>query len=168
LERELERSGTGLCLERVAGGYRLATRSEVGALMRRFFRQRHRARLSPAALETLAIVAYRQPITAPEIQAIRGKDPTAALRSLLDKRLLRLMGKKKVVGSPLLYGTSKQFLDHFGLNSLADLPAIQDFEEFVGALAEAQGGIEAEGDVDDGEGALASAGPAAGAPPPAD
>jgi len=137
LERALHEAGAGLAVERVAGGYRLATRSDVGAWVRRFFRQRHRARLTPAALETLAIVAYRQPVTAPEIQAIRGKDPSAALRSLLDKKLLRIMGKKKVVGNPLLYASSKHFLDHFGLNSLDDLPSIQDFDEFVGVLAQA-------------------------------
>jgi segregation and condensation protein B len=128
-------SETGLRVERVAGGYRLATRPEVGAWVRDFMRQRNRARLSPAALETLAIVAYRQPVTVPEIQAIRGKDPTAALKNLVEKRLVRILGKKKVVGSPLLYGTSKQFLVHFGLDSLTELPSIEEFDEFIGALA---------------------------------
>jgi segregation and condensation protein B len=135
LRTELERSVTGLRLEAVAGGYQISTTPEVGPWVRQFFRQRNRARLSPAALETLAIVAYRQPVTAPEIQAIRGKDPSAALKTLLDKKLLRLLGRKKVVGNPLLYGTSKQFLIHFGLNSLEDLPAIEDFEVLVEALA---------------------------------
>jgi segregation and condensation protein B len=127
---------SGLRVERVAGGYRLATRPEVGAWVRQFMRQRNRARLSPAALETLAIVAYRQPVTVPEIQAIRGKDPTAALKNLVDKRLVRILGKKKVVGNPLLYGTSKPFLVHFGLDSLADLPSIEEFDEFIGSLSE--------------------------------
>jgi len=129
-------SDSGLRVERVAGGYRLATRPEVGAWVRQFMRQRNRARLSAAALETLAIVAYRQPVTVPEIQAIRGKDPTAALKNLVDKRLVRILGKKKVVGNPLLYGTSKQFLVHFGLDSLSDLPSIEEFDEFLGALAQ--------------------------------
>ena len=87
-----------------------------------------------AALETLAIVAYRQPMTSPEIQAIRGKDPSAALKGLLDKKLVRIVGKKKVVGSPLLYGTSKQFLIHFGLDSLQDLPSMEEFDAFVEAF----------------------------------
>lgn len=134
LQQELDRSAAGLRLECVAGGYRLSTRPEVGAMVRNFFRRRHRARLSPASLETLAMVAYRQPITAPEIQAIRGKDSSASLKNLLDKKLLRILGRKKVVGSPLLYGTSKHFLVHFGLNSLEDLPAIEDFDTFVDAL----------------------------------
>ena len=101
---------------------------------RQFFRQRNRTRLSPAALETLAIVAYRQPITAPEIQAIRGVDATASLKSLLEKKLVRILGKKKVVGSPLLYGTSRHFLVHFGLNALGDLPPIDEFNAILGSL----------------------------------
>ena len=128
----------GLVLEQVAGGYRLATRSNVGAWVRMFFRNQNRTRLTPATLEVLAIVAYRQPVTAPEIQAIRGKDPTYGLKVLLEKRLLRIMGRKKVVGNPLLYGTSKQFLVHFGLNSLKDLPSIEEFDAFLDTLEQAQ------------------------------
>jgi segregation and condensation protein B len=128
LARTLDDCGVGLRLEQVAGGYQLATRPEVGDRVRGFFRRRNRTRLTPAALETLAIVAYRQPVTSPEIQAIRGK------RSLVEKKMIRILGKKKVVGSPLLYGTSKQFLVHFGLNSLEDLPSIESFDEFIGAL----------------------------------
>jgi segregation and condensation protein B len=134
----------GLVVEQVAGAYRLATKPAVGALVRQFFRQRNRTRLSPAALETLAIVAYRQPATVPEIQAIRGVDPTGALKNLLEKKLVRILGRKKVVGNPLLYGTTKQFLVHFGLNKLEDLPSIEEFDQFVGALEEDRGPIEME------------------------
>jgi segregation and condensation protein B len=137
LERLLERSESGLLLERVAGGLRLATRLDVGPWVRRFMQQRNLTRLSAAALETLAIVAYRQPITAPEIQAIRGRDPAASLKTLLDRKLLRILGRKKVVGSPLLYGTARQFLLHFGLNSLEDLPSIEEFEALAEGLVEA-------------------------------
>jgi segregation and condensation protein B len=124
----------GLIVEQVAGAFRLATKPEVGAMVRQFFRQRNRTRLSPAALETLAIIAYRQPITAPEIQAMRGVDPSGALKSLLEKSMVRILGRKKVVGNPLLYGTTKQFLVHFALNQLEDLPSIEEFDEFIGAL----------------------------------
>ena len=134
LARRYDAEGAGLHVERVAGAFRLATRPEVGAQVRRFFRQRNRTRLSPAALETLAIVAYRQPVTSPEIQAIRGVDPSGALKSLVERRLLRILGRKKGVGNPLLYGTSKHFLEHFGLNRLEDLPSIEDFDQFLGAL----------------------------------
>jgi segregation and condensation protein B len=127
----------GLTVEQVAGAFRLATKPEVGAMVRQFFRQRNRTRLSPAALETLAIIAYRQPVTAPEIQAMRGVDPSGALKSLLEKSMVRILGRKKVVGNPLLYGTTKQFLVHFALNQLEDLPSIEEFDEFIGAL---QGG----------------------------
>ncbi len=138
LEARYEQEDRGLILEKVAGGYRLATRSNVGAWVRMYFRNRNRTRLTPATLEVLAIVAYRQPVTAPEIQAIRGKDPTYGLKVLLEKRLLRIMGRKKVVGSPLLYGTSKQFLVHFGLNNLKDLPSIEEFDAFLDTLGTAQ------------------------------
>jgi segregation and condensation protein B len=133
-----EQGGGGLILEQVAGGYRLATRSDVGDWVRLYFRNRNRTRLTPATLEVLAIVAYRQPVTAPEIQSIRGKDPTYALKVLLEKRMLRIMGRKKVVGNPLLYGTSRQFLLHFGLNNLKDLPSIEEFDSFLDDLSLSQ------------------------------
>jgi len=126
----------GLLIEKVAGGYRIATRSGVGAWVRRYFRNRNRTRLTPATLEVLAIVAYRQPVTAPEIHAIRQRDPTYGLKVLLEKRLIRIMGRKKVLGNPLLYGTSKHFLVHFGLDSLKDLPSIEEFDAFVENLNE--------------------------------
>lgn len=128
----------GLAVERVAGGYRLATSPSVGGWVRQFFRQRNRTRLTPTTLETLAVVAYRQPVTAPEIQAIRGKDPSYSLKTLLEKKMIRILGRKKVVGNPILYGTSRHFLVHFGLDSLEDLPSIEDFDSFLGALEETQ------------------------------
>ena len=136
----------GLVVEQVAGAYRLATKPAVGGLVRLFFRQRNRTRLSPAGLETLAIVAYRQPVSAPEVQAIRGVDPSGALKGLLEKKMIRILGRKKVVGNPLLYGTTRQFLMHFGLNRLEDLPSIAEFDEYLGTLAAApaepvEGGI---------------------------
>ena len=129
-----ERSG-GLIVERVAGGFRIATRSNVGAWVRQFFKQHNRTRLTPAGLETLAIVAYRQPITAPEIQLIRGIDSSGPLRNLLEKRMIRILGKKKVVGSPFLYGSTREFLVHFGLDDLEGLPSLEEFEEVLGGLA---------------------------------
>jgi segregation and condensation protein B len=140
LEERYAAADLGVTVERIAGGVRLATRSDVAVWVRRHFRQRNRARLSPAALETLAIIAYRQPVTAPEIQAIRGKDPTAALHGLLEKRLVRCLGRKKVVGNPLLYGTSREFLVHFGLDSLGDLPSIDEFDRFLATLDAAASG----------------------------
>jgi segregation and condensation protein B len=126
----------GLVVEQVAGAFRIATKPEVGGLVRQFFRHRNRTRLSAAALETLAIIAYRQPMTVPEIQAMRGVDPSASIKSLLEKKMIRILGRKKVVGNPLLYGTTTQFLEHFGLNRLEDLPSIEEFDQFLGALDE--------------------------------
>lgn len=139
-----ESADRGLQVIRVAGGYRMTTRSELGEWVRALFRSRHRRRLSPAALETLAIVAYRQPITTPEIQAIRGTDPVGVLQNLLDKKLLRVVGRKKVVGKPILYGTTPEFLSHFGLDSLSDLPTLEEFGALAASLSlPAPGGLEA-------------------------
>ncbi len=135
LAEDYRRPDGGLRVERVAGGYRITTRPELAEILREFVRRRNRSRLSRAALETLAVVAYRQPVTAPEIEAVRGVCPSAILHSLLEKRLIRICGRKKVVGSPFLYETTGEFLEHFGLNSVEDLPSL---EEFSGILDDVQ------------------------------
>jgi len=136
LERVIERySGgpdRGIRIEEVAGGLRLVTRPELHGYLRKFFEVSGRSRLSMAALETLAIVAYRQPITGPEIQELRGVSPSGVLKTLLEKRLVRIAGRKKVVGKPFLYRTTREFLMHFGLESLEDLPPLEEFEEIFG------------------------------------
>lgn len=136
LERVIERygggPGKGVRIEEVAGGLRLVTRPELHGYLRKFFEVSGRTRLSMAALETLAIVAYRQPITGPEIQELRGVSPAGVLKTLLEKRLVRISGRKKVVGKPFLYRTTREFLMHFGLESLEDLPPLEEFEEIFG------------------------------------
>jgi segregation and condensation protein B len=117
----------GIRIVRVGGGYRMQTRPELDSWIRALYRQRNRVRLSRAALETLAIIAYRQPVTGPEIQSLRGAHPIGVLQTLLERRLIRTLGRKKVVGKPILYGTTDEFLVHFGLNSLSDLPSLEDF-----------------------------------------
>lgn len=134
LTRNYDTEERGLQIQQVAGGYRISTRSEFGEWVRALFRSRNRRRLSGAALETLAIVAYRQPITTPEIHTLRGIDPGGVLQNLLDKKLLRVVGRKKVVGRPVLYGTTRDFLAHFGLNSLEDLPSLEEFGDMASAL----------------------------------
>lgn len=134
LTRACDAPDRGLQVIRVAGGYRMTTRADLGEWVRALFRARNRRRLSRAALETLAIVAYRQPITTPEIQALRGIDPAGVLQNLLDKKLLRIVGRKKVVGKPFLYATTQRFLAHFGLNSLEDLPSPEEFGEMASTL----------------------------------
>ena len=132
--------GRGLMIERVSGGYRIATRPELAEVLREFVKRRNRTRLSRAAIETLSVIAYRQPVTAPEIEAIRGVNPSAILRSLLERRLVRIIGRKKVVGKPFLYGTTPAFLEQFGLNSLQDLPSIEESEGLVELPSPAIGG----------------------------
>jgi segregation and condensation protein B len=123
----------GLRIVRVAGGFRMQTRPEHDTWIRTLYRQRNRVRLSRAAVETLAIIAYRQPVTGPEIQSVRGANPIGVLQTLLERRLIRALGRKKVVGKPILYGTTEDFLIHFGLNSLADLPSLEDFPGMTSA-----------------------------------
>ncbi|HSM52145.1 MAG TPA: SMC-Scp complex subunit ScpB [Thermoanaerobaculia bacterium] len=126
------RPHAGIFLEEVAGGLRLVTRPELHPYLRRFFDSGGANRLSMAALETLAIIAYRQPITGPEIQELRGKSPSGVLRGLLEKRLIRISGRKEVVGRPFLYATTREFLMHFGLRDLDELPPLEEFEESFG------------------------------------
>lgn len=139
LEAALERLGRlyegddrGVALRRVAGGWRLSTRVEVHDHVRGFLRARPEFRLSMAALETLAIVAYRQPVTAAEVLHIRGVKSSGALRTLLEKRLVVPRGRRRVLGAPMQYGTGREFLLQFGLESLRDLPALEEFEELFG------------------------------------
>lgn len=127
----------GLSVQAVAGGYRLTTRPVHAGALERLFQARNRSRLTQAALETLAVIAYRQPITAPEVQQVRGVSPQGVLRSLLERRLVRILGRKPVVGRPLLYGTTREFLIHFGLNSLADLPQVEELQEVLAGTAPA-------------------------------
>jgi segregation and condensation protein B len=122
---------SGLRVQRLAGGFRITTDPALGPFLREFMRSRNRQRLSRAALETLALIAYNQLITAPEIQEIRGVNPSAILSALLERRLIRILGRKKVVGKPFLYGTTREFLIRFGLNALEDLPSMEEFESMI-------------------------------------
>lgn len=133
LDRYRGDEGRGVLVEDVAGGVRLATRPEVVGWLRRFFDVSGGNKLSMAALETLAIIAYRQPMTGPEIQELRGVSAAGVLKTLLERRLVRIVGRKEVVGKPFLYGTTREFLVHFGLNSLKDLPPLEEFEESFGS-----------------------------------
>ena len=122
----------GFTLEQTAGGWRLATRPEHDGTLKKFFTRKGENRLSIAALETLAIVAYRQPVTAPEVSDIRGVNSSAVLHTLLERRMIRIAGRKNVVGSPFLYRTTREFLIHFGLNDSRDLPRLEEFGDLIG------------------------------------
>lgn len=129
LQEEYERGGRGVRIERVAEGFRLVTRSAHVPFVRNFLKARNLRKLSQAAVECLAIVAYKQPVTSAEVGAIRATESAPVLKGLLEKKLIRIAGRKNVVGRPLLYTTTKEFLLHFGLNSLDDLPSLQELEE---------------------------------------
>ncbi|MGH9812254.1 MAG: SMC-Scp complex subunit ScpB [Candidatus Acidiferrales bacterium] len=124
----------GVEIRVVAGGYRMYTKAEHHEAVRRFVRsQKPPLRLSMPALETLAVIAYKQPVTGPEVEAIRGVDPSSALATLLDKGLVVTAGRKQCVGRPILYRTSKEFLIRFGLSGVDELPTLKEFEELARA-----------------------------------
>jgi segregation and condensation protein B len=131
LMEEFNARGGGLEMRKLAGGYRITTRPELSEYVRRYLKSQPSARLSIAALETLAVIAYKQPITIPEILEIRGVTSTSAIKTLLDRRLIVAKGHKQVVGRPMMYGTSKEFLIQFGLNDLSELPNLEDFEDLM-------------------------------------
>jgi segregation and condensation protein B len=125
----------GVEVQEVAGGLQLRTRSEFGPWVARLETPKP-VRFSRAALETLAVVAYRQPLTRAEVEAVRGVDCGGVMKALLERGLVRVVGKKDVPGRPLLYGTAKRFLETFGLSSLSALPSLRDLGDIVAARAE--------------------------------
>ncbi|MCY7376204.1 MAG: SMC-Scp complex subunit ScpB [Pyrinomonadaceae bacterium] len=131
LSGEYDRREGGLQLREIAGGWQISTRTEFHDEVRKFLKTRPNAKLSLAALETLAVIAYKQPATIPEILAIRGVQSASAIKTLLDKKLIVAKGRKETVGRPMQYGTSKDFLIQFGLRDLSELPSIEDFEDLV-------------------------------------
>ena len=131
LRGEYETRGGGLQLREIAGGWQISTRTEHHDEVRKFLKTRPSAKLSLAALETLAVIAYKQPATVPEILEIRGVQSASAIKTLLDKKLIVARGRKETVGRPMQYGTSKDFLIQFGLRDLTELPSIEDFEDLV-------------------------------------
>ncbi len=133
LKRDYQLDGRGLFLREVAGGLQLSTRPAYDELIRTYLNIRRRAQLSPQALETLAIIAYEQPISTPEIREMRGADPSGVLRTLLERKMVRIVGRKEVVGRPFLWGTSRNFLVHFGLRSLDELPKPDEFVDLIEA-----------------------------------
>jgi segregation and condensation protein B len=139
---EYDRPGRGLSIREVAGGFRMTTKPEHHDAVRRFVKNLNPPmKLSLPALETLAVIAYKQPITAPEIMDIRGVQGAGVLKTLLDRKLIAAAGRKQVIGKPILYKTTKEFLVQFGLKNLQELPTLKEFQE-IGSLAGAESGGE--------------------------
>jgi segregation and condensation protein B len=119
-------------IQKVSGGYRIMTRKEYEPWIHRLYQERGKAKLSKSALETLAIIAYNQPVTRVEVDNIRGVNSDYTIRTLLDKKLIEVKGRREGPGRPLLYTTTKYFLEYFGLNSIEDLPSLDEIEEIFG------------------------------------
>jgi segregation and condensation protein B len=132
LVAECDARNGGLQLREIAGGWQIATRPEHHEQVRAYLKSKPSAKLSLASLETLAVIAYKQPVTVPEILEIRGVQSPSAIKTLLDKRLIVARGRKETVGRPMMYGTSKEFLIQFGLKDLTELPSIEDFQDLAG------------------------------------
>ena len=132
LRRRYEQRGGGLQLVEVAGGVQIVTRPELHDWVRRMFHERTTQKLSVQALETLSVIAYKQPITAAEIAEIRGVNTSGVLGTLLERGLVKISGRKQVVGRPFLYATTREFLDRFGLRDLAELPRVEDMADALG------------------------------------
>ena len=139
LNRDYERTGRAMRIVRVAGGYQFATKTEFAPWLGRMLREKAKRKLSLSALETLAVIAYKQPVTKPEIETIRGVNADYVLHTLLQRSLVAIVGRAATPGRPLLYGTTKEFLKHFGVNDLSELPKPREIDEL---MAEAEFEVE--------------------------
>lgn len=136
--REYDERNSPMELRYIAGGYQLATRKDFAPWIHRLYKEKTTLRLSTSAMETLSIIAYKQPITRSEIEEIRGVEVTGVLETLLERKLTRIVGRKETIGRPLLYGTTTEFLKHFGLSHLSELPSIGELSSQEEAPAETE------------------------------
>jgi segregation and condensation protein B len=127
IQREYAQTGRAVQIVELGGGFQMATKPEYGRWVRKLFNERTAAKLSPAAMETLAIIAYKQPVTKAEVEVIRGVDITAPLEKLLERGLVRIAGKKDAPGRPMVFATTEEFLRLFGLNKVSELPEMQTY-----------------------------------------
>jgi len=132
MRAQYESRNAGILLREVAGGYQLNSNPRWNSEIQQLFSKPLIVKLSRSALETLAIVSYKQPITLPEISEIRACNAAGAMKTLLEFNFIKVLGRKRVVGRPFLYGTTREFLLHFGLKDLSELPQLQEFEELIG------------------------------------
>jgi segregation and condensation protein B len=129
LSQQLAQEGRGIQLVKLAGGYRLVTKQDYAPWLKRLDKAKAAQKLSRSALESLAIIAYKQPLVRAEIEEIRGVETSGVLRTLLERKLVRIVGRKEVPGRPIMYGTTKFFLEHFGLQDITQLPPLREFKE---------------------------------------
>ena len=139
LNREYAQTGRAFRIVKVAGGYQFATNPEFGVWLGKMVKEKSKRKLSVSALESLAVIAYKQPVTKPEIEAIRGVNADYVMHSLLERNLVTIVGRAATPGRPLLYGTTREFLKHFGINDLSELPKPREIDEL---MAEAEFEVE--------------------------
>jgi segregation and condensation protein B len=139
LKAEYEHSNRGIRITEIAGGFQMTTAPGFAAFLKRLFKERHADKLSRPALETLAIIAYKQPVAKFEIESLRNVNVDGVISNLLDKNLVRIAGRKKAPGRPYVFGTTKQFLEYFGLKSLEELPKMEEFSALVKKTEELDG-----------------------------
>ena len=130
LKADYEKRLSGLQINEYASGFKLSTNQKHSEFLKKYYKAKHQKRFSRVSLETLAIIAYKQPITKAELEDIRGVSCDNAIRDLLEKRLLKILGRRKVPGNPIEYGTTKDFLEYFGLKSLKEMPTLKEIKEF--------------------------------------
>lgn len=138
LKEEYESLNRGLRINEVAGGFRIATDASLAIWLNRLYKSRFTEKLTKPSLETLSIIAYKQPITRVEIEQIRGVNVDGVIKTLLERELIRIVGRKETLGRPLLYGTTNQFLEYFGLNSLSELPRLAEVGDIALEVPEPQ------------------------------
>jgi len=138
LQEEYDQANRGIRLAEVAGGYQLVTRPEMAPWIKEMEKIKTASRLSRPGLETLAIVAYKQPVTRGEIEGVRGVDAAGVLKTLMERKLISIVGRKEAPGRPMMYGTTRQFLEYFGLASLSGLPTLKEFSEVADAASEGE------------------------------
>lgn len=127
LREEYEQQRRGFRVYEIAGGFQVASAIDFAEVLKRFYQAREKKKMTPASLETLSVIAYRQPVTRADIEGVRGVNVDAAVKGLLEKGLIRIVGRKEVPGRPILYGTTREFLEHFGLKSLEELPPLSEY-----------------------------------------
>jgi segregation and condensation protein B len=127
LRSEYDNDARGFRMYEIAGGFQLASDIRFAETLKRFYQSREKKKISQAGLETLSVIAYRQPVTRAEIEAIRGVNVDGAVRTLMEKGMIRISGRKEVPGRPILYGTTQEFLEHFGLRSVQELPPLSEY-----------------------------------------
>jgi segregation and condensation protein B len=135
LNEEYKVTNRSFTIQEVAGGFRMVTKPELAPWLRAFYRSKVKERLTRPSLETLAIIAYKQPVTKPEIEAIRGVNVDGVITTLLDRNLIRIAGRKDTSGRPLLYATTDEFLEHFGLKSLSEIPKLPELQQMTDVTA---------------------------------